>query len=442
MERGAVLADLKHSKWVKARDERLLPHDESAERAVIGCALEKPEYAEELDPSWFYLVKLEALAEKLKQMAIAHKMITVQTVVQAKHATVTLCNECLDACPASSSFDYWKSILLEQRRKRRYIIAANRFVEKTYAANGNIDAVVSEFEKQLAESEGTLNDVFDGRQCADKLVDHLEERFNLQGGRSGLSTGFRWFDNLTDGLQFGEQTLIAARPTLGKSAIAMNIVEKVCLKDQVPTLVVTLEMSATSLCRRMLSSNCRVPMGTLRSGKFDAGQFKSFSRFNSGLKTCPLFIVEGISGMDCDRLAFIVRRSCRKYGIKLVVIDYLQKIHASEKHEKRTYEVGEVSGVLKALAVETMTAFLTIAQLNREADKDKGRLPKLTDLADSGQIERDADTIALLHRKRDEGGGDNATLIIAKQRDGEVGTVELKFDGQFCKFTDADRDQV
>jgi len=417
--------------------DQLPPHDENAERAVIGCALDNQEYAEELDPSWFYMVELGELAQSLRVMAAERKIITVQSVVQTCHTSIDLCNQCLAASPASSTFDYWKTILIEHRRKRAVIAAALRFVDKAMVANGNIDEVIAELENTLAESDEAPQNLYDGERCAESLLVHLEQRCNLNGKKSGLETGFKYFDRLTDGLQLGEQTVIAARPTLGKSAIAMNIVEKVCLVDQIPTIVVTLEMSAVALCRRMLSSHCRVPMGVLRSGLFQPEQFKLFTHFNASMKTCPLYVVEGIASLDSYRLASIVRRLCRKHGIKLVVIDYLQKIKPSTKHEKRTYEVGEVSGVLKALAVETQAAFLTIAQLNRESEKDKERMPRLTDLADSGQIERDADTVALLHRPRKDGGED-ATLIIAKQRDGEIGNVKLKFDGKFCKFTDAE----
>jgi replicative DNA helicase len=127
---------------------------------------------------------------------------------------------------------------------------------------------------------------------------------------------------------------------------------------------------------------------------------------------------------------------CVKYGIKLAVIDYLQKLRAKGGHEKRTYEVGEVSGTCKSIAVHNKIAVLSAAQLNREPDKDKGRKPRMSDLADSSQIERDADTIMLLHRQDNEAG-----LIVAKQRDGEVGEVKLNFIGQYCQFTSAIREQ-
>jgi replicative DNA helicase len=143
-----------------------------------------------------------------------------------------------------------------------------------------------------------------------------------------------------------------------------------------------------------------------------------------------MFIVDGIDGMGIRQLCTRVRRHVLKYGIKLVVIDYLQKVRPSERHEKRTYEIGEISSRLKALAVETNVAMLTMAQLNRENTKDKGRPPRLSDLADSGQIERDADLVGLIHRS-----GSDAKLLIAKQRDGETGIINLNFEGTYCRFT-------
>ena len=138
--------------------------------------------------------------------------------------------------------------------------------------------------------------------------------------------------------------------------------------------------------------------------------------------------------MDAAQVSASIRSAHRACPIKLVVIDYLQKIKCASKQEKRTYEVGEVSGIIRGLAVETGAAFLTLAQLNREGEKDKGRAPRLSDLADSGQIERDADTIGLLSRDKDK--PQVATLHIAKQRDGETGFVPLFFDGEFCRFND------
>ena len=176
-------------------------------------------------------------------------------------------------------------------------------------------------------------------------------------------------------------------------------------------------------------------MGTIKAGTFSEQDFARFAAFKTLMKKSPLFILEAVGGIDSSRLSATVRRMVRQHGIKFVVVDYLQKIKASSKQEKRTYEVAEVSGALKSLAVKTGAAVLALAQLNRESEKDKGRSPRLTDLADSGQIERDGDCIALLHRDRDPNKQHEAVLYVAKQRDGEVGPVSLTFDGSRCKFT-------
>ena len=145
--------------------------------------------------------------------------------------------------------------------------------------------------------------------------------------------------------------------------------------------------------------------------------------------------MDSISGTDSARICATIRRMVKAHGVKLVVIDYLQKIQAVGKFEKRTYEIAQVSGALKAVAVDTNCALLTLAQLNRESEKDKApRPPRISDLADSGQIERDADTIGLLHRNRAENGGRDALLYIPKQRDGEVGECEMYFEGKFSRF--------
>ena len=149
----------------------------------------------------------------------------------------------------------------------------------------------------------------------------------------------------------------------------------------------------------------------------------------------PIYFVSGSGVSNIATITALIRRAVRKWGIKLVLIDYLGKINGSKTAEKRTYEIAEVSGKLKSLALDTKTAMVVLCQLNRESEKEKGRQPKLSDLADSGQLERDSDLVALLNRDRTEASGE-AAIIIAKQRDGECGHVKLHYEGQFCRFTD------
>jgi len=332
---------------------------------------------------------------------------------------------------------YYLDIVVEKHLRRRLLKTSKQTSDAAYG-EGDIYAAIAELSSSLTDIGDDEADTLAANDCALRVIDDLQRRFDLQGRRSGLVTGFNRFDDLTDGLQLGEQTIIAARPSMGKTAIGVNIVERVCIRDQIPTAFVTLEMSPAALMKRLLSSWGNISMNSLRSGKFTQGEFSKFSTFTALVRQRPLWIVDAISGMDCNRVAAIIRRLCRKHGIKLVVLDYLQKIKPASKQEKRTYEVGEVSGILKSLAAETGAAFLTLAQLNRESEKDKekgGRRPPLCDLADSGQIERDADTVALIHREdRSQLGTE---LIIAKQRDGELGMNYLHFNGQFCRFENA-----
>jgi replicative DNA helicase len=265
------------------------------------------------------------------------------------------------------------------------------------------------------------------------LIDDLEWRSNLNGARSGLSTGFVELDNMLDGLQLGEMVVIGARPSIGKTAIGINIIHRVAVVEKIPSLFISLEMSSKALMRRVLSSSHDISMSSIRRGRFTEGEFKSVAKHNNTHLERQMFIIEAISGLDINRLCASARGLVRRHGIKLIVVDYLQKVKPSRSLEKRTYEVAEVSGALKALAVATNTAVVALAQLNRESEKSKSGIPHMSDLGDSGQIERDADVVALLHRDKNDPTG-KTTLIVAKQRDGETGMVDLKFNGPFARF--------
>lgn len=327
----------------------------------------------------------------------------------------------------------------EAWHKRRLMEAANNVVEKGRSPHVKFDSLAADLEKALSGEEKQNPDTLDGRQCADRMINDLERRFLLQGKLSGIETGLIDLDAITDGLQFGEQTVIGARPSMGKTALGISIAMHSAFINKVPTLFISLEMSVEALMRRMCSAWCKIPMNDLRRGSYTEANFKSFTTFRAFVSKSPLFITDAVSGLGINQLSAIVRRRCRKSGVKLVVVDYVQKIKPSERQEKRTYEVAEVSTALKSLAVSTGCAMLTLAQLNRESEKDKKpRAPRLTDLGDSKQIEQDADTVAMIHRDR-AGTKGEATLIIAKQRDGETGVLDLFFNGKYAKFENVSR---
>jgi replicative DNA helicase len=421
-----------------------LPINQEAELGVIGCCIvggldTTTDMMGSTPDSEFYTEECKAAYAVLSSLATAGKTIdTISFTMEWKRvhkAPMPLSIlESVNKVPSAANLSYYLEQVLDTAKRRRLILSSYEIIRGASDPTKSVDSVMADAEATLGGEAVSSLPVYSSMECFQALIDHLEERHTNRGTLSGVATGFGLFDHITDGLQHGEQSIIAARPSIGKTAIAMNIVENACLRNKVPTLVISLEMSARSLARRLLASWGRVSLKTLRSGSFTKEDFNAFGRFQTVFKTAPYWVVDGIAGADSNRICAIIRRYARKYGVKLVVIDYLQKITSPVKNEKRTYEVGHVSGALKACAVRTGVALLTLAQLNREPEKDKARMPRLADLADSAQLERDGDLIALLHRQRSGPDSHKAALIIAKQRDGETGVVPLEYEGQFCRF--------
>ena len=420
--------------------DQLPPNDPEMERAVIGCILQKPEIADECISRFktsdvFYDLKNRQAYLTLIEMRRAGTPIDAVTVFE-RIKDIEFTTDC-ETKSVASNFEYYADKVSESYMLRKTMATCTEAAASVYDKQESADAIISGIETKLQSiREIRSNDVVvSGGKSAVLLTNHLEERFRLQGRKSGLVTGLSQFDDLTDGLQAGEQTIIGARPSLGKTALATTIIHRVCLIDKNPTLVITLEMSIHALCRRILANHCRFPLGDLRAGRFTDFDMEKFAQFNLLLNRSPIFFMDAISGTDSGRICSAIRRTVKSEGVKLVVIDYLQKIKEVGNFEKKTYAVGQVSGALMAVAKETGCALLTLAQLNRESVKEKTpRLPRISDLADSGQIERDADTIGLLHRDRETNGGRDAVLLVAKQRDGDVGNCEMSFEGKFSVF--------
>lgn len=421
-----------------------LPHDPTAERAALGCAILNPEYAGDVRPTWFYDHRLAHLAHALNAMASEGRPISETTLFQRVQKdfsmALPLIMECTQSDASPSEFDHWRGILEDKCRRRKTIKAAQTFLHHAPSSNGEFETLVTDLERDIQLDIEGKYPTCNGKEAALLLENHLIKRADTKGTLSGISTGIAKLDAMTDGLQLGEQTLIAARPSRGKTAIAMCIVAHACLLNKIPTLVVSLEMSREALMRRLLSCTERIEMKRLKEGDLNESDAFALGRIRNKVSRAPLFIVEAVEGMNSDQYAATVRRYVRQHGAKFVVTDYLQKIESVKRHEKKTYEVGDVSKKLRGLAVSTKAAFLTLAQLNRESEKDKGRMPRLSDMADSGQIERDADTVGLLHSSKGKNDDEpTAQLIIAKQRDGEVGPIWLNWEPQFCLFTDYKR---
>ena len=413
------------------------------EIGVIGCCLLGGintciEAVEMVPREAFSQLSLRDVFVLIASLTAEDKPITEQSIRKAwseqhKSPFPQQAAKAVDEVASAAALTYYVGPLIESWRKRKVIDGCRSVYERGKANGITADELLVEAESVIYSEEITGVPTRTGKEAAQLLVDDLERRHQLQGKLSGIATGFSRLDELTDGLQPGEQTIIAARPSQGKTAISLNILEKACFVDRIPTVFASFEMSIPALMRRLASSWTGISMSDIRKGTYTPQNFQKFTTFNAMVSKAPVWFIDAVGGIGIGPLCASIRRRVKKDKVKLVMIDYLQKIKPAERHEKRTYEVGDVSTRLKALAVSTNASLLTLAQLNREPEKDKSRPPRLADLADSGQIERDADTVALIQRdKTSTNGGTN--LIIAKQRDGDIGIVRLIFNSLFCRF--------
>jgi len=439
------------------KPDRLPPNSPEAERGVIGCCLLDPNCIDDCQAKFkpgsivFYDLRYRKIYEAMCELHAKNEpvdAITLQVNLKAKNlfeevGGFAMFAACEGEVPSAANLPYYTEIVYEKYQLARLVRTCTKAIETVYnSPEAEASTTIGKIQNGFFELYPDDTDSSDGSACALGLVEDLEKRHQLhsEGKHSGLITGLQGFDHYTDGLQFGEFSVIAARPSVGKTAIGLSILNRVCLQDSVPTLFITLEMSRDALMRRLCSAHCSIPMGSIRHGEFTPEQHTQFASFaGNTLRHRPIYIHDGVKGMNIEQVSAVVRRHVRKHGVKLVIGDYLQRVKSIGKHEKRTYEVGEVSGTLKALADETKTAQLWLCRVNREPEGNKknpnsSSPPKMHHLSDSGQIEYDSDLIALLHRDKFGNEPNKATLYVAKQRDGELGLVDLEFVGKFCRF--------
>jgi replicative DNA helicase len=353
-----------------------------------------------------------------------------------------------DAVPSAANLGYYAEIVREKHLLRRMIAACTGVVARVYEHEGEVDALLDEVERDIlriseARVEATANTMKDLVRGALRTVDEMQAR---RGALTGIGTGFVDLDRMTMGLRGGEMIVIAARPSLGKSALAANIADHVAVELGLPVGLFSLEMTAESLVLRMLCSRARVNLRNVREGFLAERDFPKLTGAAGKLANAPLYIDES-SALSILELRAKARRMQQQHGIKLFIIDYLQLLHSTARRaENRQQEIADISGGIKALAKELGAPVLVLSQLNREVEKEKNRKPRLSDLRESGAIEQDADLVGLLYRA---GGGEDeegnmteqdaapTNLLIAKQRNGPTGDVNLTFLRAYTRFESA-----
>ncbi len=448
-----------------ARTDRLPPHAPDAERGVLGCILLSPNEAlgeclrlMKSGAEAFYDLRHQAIYAALVAMYDARQPIDLITVQQRLRDAaqleavggLTYLNQLADCVPSAANLAYYVEIVMEKHLLRRMLQTCTGVIGRVYDCEGDVPSLLDEVERDILRinEDRERAETKPIKELVNSAITTIEELHARQGMLSGLSTGFQDLDKMTTGLHKGEMIVIAARPSMGKTSLAMNIVEHVAIELQLPVAVFSLEMTAESIVLRMMCSRAEVNLRDVREGFLAERDFPRLTQAAGQIAASPLFI-DDTSGLSILQLRARARRMWQQHQIKLVVIDYLQLLHSDSKRgkENRQQEISEISAGIKALSKELEVPIIILSQLNREFEKDKSRKPKLSDLRESGAIEQDADLVGLLYKPssgdedesvpRDEPGGVQISLLIAKQRNGPTGDVPLTFLKRFTRFRPA-----
>ncbi len=470
-EGAGAPADLKRTPRRKTaspdagRVDRLPPHSPEAEMGVLGCVMLSPNECMgqciekfKAGSEVFYDLRHQTIFNILAEMYDRREAIDVITVQQQlknkqlleQVGGIAYVSALPDQVPSAANLSYYLDIVQEKYLLRKMIHTCTDVVGRVYEFEGEVDGLMDEVERdilRISESRVTTSTTTI-KDLVKKAINTIEDFHQRQGVLTGVGTGFVDLDKMTSGMHPGEMIVIAARPSMGKTSLAMNIAEHVAIEQRLPVGVFSLEMTADSLVLRMLCSRSRVNLRSVREGFLAERDFPKLTGSAGKLANAPLFI-DDTSGLSILQMRAKARRMSQQYGIKLFVIDYLQLLHStSRRAENRQQEIADISSGVKSLAKELNVPVIVLAQLNREIEREKGRQPRLSDLRESGSIEQDADVVGLLYKPKagdDEDGGGNpgedeavpVNLLIAKQRNGPTGDVSLTFLKRYTRFENA-----
>jgi replicative DNA helicase len=442
---------------------RTLPQSTDAEKGVLCSVLLSPEQTldrciERINDKHFHhpahriiyqaMVELYKLSRPVEIIVLLQYLADRQLLDQVGGEAVLY--EILTFVPTAANASYYLDIVQEKFLLRQVIFICTEMASRCYTEQGEVWTLLDELESRvLSIGEARYRNTFPQmKELVMAAVENIDRLYKNRGGITGLSTGFKKLDQITNGLHGGEMFVIAARPSMGKTALAMNIAEHVALEIGKAVGIFSLEMSSQQLVQRILCSSARLDLQKLRDGFISSNALHILFAAADRLAKCKIFI-DDTTALSILEMRSKARRMKDTEGVELIVIDYLQLLRSSSRRgqENRQVEISEISYGIKALARELNIPVIVLAQLNRQPETREGGKPRLSDLRESGAIEQDADVVALLVRpevyeKGDRENGENlrgrAELIIAKQRNGPIGEVELTFLKQFTRFETAE----
>ena len=431
--------------------KRVLPHSLEAEQSVIGSMLMDREAivvaSELISGEDFYNKQYGTLFEtmvELNDQGSPVDIVTLQNRLREKEvppevSSLEFIGELIRAVPTSANIKYYANIVAEKSTLRKLIRLNEEIANTCYAGKESLEFILEDTEKrvfQLVQKRNT-GDFVPIRQVVMNAMDKIESASRNKGAVTGIPTGFIDLDYRTAGMQPSDLILIAARPSMGKTAFVLNIAQHVAFKQNKTVAIFSLEMSKEQLVNRMFSLESRVDAQHLRTGQLNDQEWEKLIE-SAGVIGRSNLIIDDTPGISISEL----RSKCRKFklehNLSMIIIDYLQLMTGSGRSDSRQQEISDISRSLKAVARELSVPVLALSQLSRAVEQRPDHRPMLSDLRESGAIEQDADVVMFIYRddyyNHDTEKKDVAEIIIAKQRNGPIGTVELAWLPMYTKF--------
>ena len=430
---------------------RVQPNDTIAEQAVLGAMLVDKDavisavevlksddfYREDNKEIYAAMFELYSLGKHIDMITVKEQLTlrgTIEKVGGTEYIAMLI-----DNVPTTSNIESYVKIVEEKSIIRKLIKAANNILKLGYAQTEEVDALIEKAEKDIFDIMQNRNSkgYASIKEILVSTFDQIEEMFQNKNKVSGLETGFVDLDSKISGLNKSDLLIVAARPAMGKSAFVLNIASFVAMHLKVPTMIFSLEMSKEQMVNRILCSESEVDSMKVRNADLSSEDWLKLGEASGRLSEMPLYI-DDTPGMSSAELRAKCRKAKLEKNIGLVIIDYLQLMESKNKSPSRQQEISEISRSLKILAKELSVPVIALSQLSRATESRVDHRPMLSDLRESGAIEQDADIVMFLHREdyyNPETEKKNvAEVIVAKNRSGSTGTVELAWLGQYTKF--------
>lgn len=438
--------------------DRVLPSDMQAEQSVLGGMLLSQDAVadvfEYIGSHDFYAPKHELIfaaiyslygrGEPTDVITVTAELTRTGSLVRAGGADYL--HSLTSVVPTAANAGFYAKIVQEKAVMRRLVEAGTSIAAMGYTNEGEVEDLVNQAQAEIyaVGSSAFSEDYVPLNVSLEAAVEEIEFAQKRGGEMSGIATGFFELDKLTHGFHGGQLIILAARPGVGKSTLALDFARNAAIKQKQPVLFFSLEMSRAEIALRLLSAEADVRLQNMRGGNVGQDEWKKLANVRGNLNDSPLFIDDS-ANLTLVEIRAKCRRLASSLGLKLIVIDYIQLLTSGKKVESRQQEVSEFSRSLKLLAKELNVPVIAISQLNRNSEQKTDKKPEISHLRESGSLEQDADVVILLHREdmgvKDSTRAGEADIILAKQRSGPTDTVAVLFQGAYSRFMNMSKKQ-